>query len=86
MNAPSQSPVLEPLIANQWSVHQGQPGGLGQAMTAAEREAAFLFCQRNKPEKMCHPCILAPDQVGAHNAVVLYIIRLMQHLIIDSKW
>jgi hypothetical protein len=32
--------VLEPLIANQRAVHGGQPGGLGQAMTAAEREAA----------------------------------------------
>ena len=84
--AATQSPVLEPLIVNQQAVHQGQPGGLGQAMTATEHEAALLFCQRNKPEKMRHPCILAPDQVGAHNAVVLYIIRLMQHLIIASKW
>ena len=49
--AAAQSPVLEPLIANQRAVHGGQPGGLGQAMTAAEREAALLFCQRNKPEK-----------------------------------
>jgi hypothetical protein len=54
--AAAQSPVLEPLIANQRDVHQGQPGGLGQAMTVAEREAALLFCQRNKPEKMRHPC------------------------------
>jgi hypothetical protein len=83
--AAAQSPVLEPLIANQRAVHGGQPGGLGQAMTAAEREAALLFCQRNKPEKMRHPCTLAPDQAGAHDAVVLYIIRLMTRLI-ASKW
>jgi hypothetical protein len=54
-------------------------------MTAAESEEALLFCQRNKPEKMCHPCTLAPDQAGAHDAVVLYIIHLMTHLIV-SKW
>jgi hypothetical protein len=83
--AAAQSPVLEPLIANQRAVHQGQPGGLGQAMTVAEREAALLFCQRNKPEKMRHPCTLAPDQAGAHDAVVLYIIRPMTRLI-ASKW
>ena len=85
MAAPSQSPVLEPLIANQRAVHQGQPGGLGQAMTASEREASLLFCQRNKPEKMSHPCTLAPDQAGAHDAVVLYIIQHMTRLI-TSKW
>jgi hypothetical protein len=54
-------------------------------MTAAERETALLFCQRNKPEKMRHPFTLAPDQVGAHDAVVLYINRLMTSLI-ASKW
>jgi hypothetical protein len=83
--AAAQSPVLEQLIANQRAIHQGQPGGLGQAMTAAEREEALLFCQRNKPEKMSHPCTLAPDQAGAHDDVVLYIIRLMTCLI-ASKW
>ncbi len=38
--AAAQSPRLEPLIANQQAVHQGQPGGLGQPMTASERETA----------------------------------------------
>ena len=54
-------------------------------MTAAERETALLFCQRNNPEKMRNPLTLAPDQVGAHDAVVLYINRLMTRLIASGN-
>ena len=79
-------PLLHRLMAAQQGVHQGAPGGLGNALTPEELEALLhRHATRFRCESVRNPFSLAPDEPDVHEAVHKYITILMDK-IIASKW
>ena len=73
--------ALAPLLAEQQGVHQGQPGGLGQAQDAQAHAEALRFSEKNRPKDVRDPCDIAPDYPDAHDLMAVFINRLMNRLI-----
>ena len=81
----AQLPALAPLLASQQETHAGQPGGLGQARTPEQRALELQLPEKNRPKDIQGGCGIAPDHPDAHDAMAVFINRIMNH-IIASKY
>lgn len=73
--------LLVALMAEQAGVHGGQPGGLGAALTAEEKDKLLKHARDFKPNNLRETCNVAPDQDDAHNKMCQQIERLVKRLI-----
>ena len=80
MAVPLQLRALAALLAHQQQVHQGAPGGLGQAQDRAEREQA-RFAEKNRPKDLKEILEIAADHADAHDMMAVHINRIMSRLI-----
>jgi hypothetical protein len=85
MAAPAHIAALQALLANQQGAHTGLPGGLGDAMTEAQRAVLLTHASRFKCENVRVACTVAPDEPDAHETIHKHIQALM-HKLITSKW
>ncbi len=85
MAAPHHIAALQVLLSEQQGAHTGLPGGLGNALTDAEREALLLHAARFRCENVRVPCTVSPDEPDAHETIHKHITVLM-HKLVASKW
>ena len=76
MAVPLQLRALAAWLAHQQQVHQGAPGGLGQAQDRAEREQA-RFAEKNRPKDLKEILEIAADHADAHDMMAVHINRIM---------
>ena len=61
------------------------PGGLGDAMTDAQRAVLLTHASRFKCENVRVACTVAPDEPDAHETIHKHI-QVLMHKLIASKW
>jgi hypothetical protein len=83
MAAPNHITALQALLSEQQGAHTGLPGGLGNVLTDAEREALLRHWFRCENVRVA--CTVSPDEPDAHETIHKHITVLM-HKLIDSKW
>jgi hypothetical protein len=69
MAAPAHIAALQALLAQQQGAHTGLPGGLGDAMTDAQRAVLLTHASRFKCETVRVACTVAPDEPDAHETI-----------------
>jgi hypothetical protein len=85
MAAPAHIAALQALMAHQQGAHTGLPGGLGDAMTDAQRAVLLTHASRFKCENVRVACTVAPDEPDAHETIHKHI-QVLMHKLIASKW
>ena len=73
MAATAHIAALQALLAQQQGAHTGLPGGLGDAMTDAQRAVLLTHASRFKCENVRVACTVAPDEPDAHETIHKHI-------------
>lgn len=72
---------LVALQAEQAGVQTGQPGGLGAAITDADRQALMQWALRSKPTSFRQAFASGPEEENAHNDMGIHIDKIIRRLI-----